>query len=206
MRSRNSGGSERSASEGDLRFLDGRPDLDRLVDALLSNADAWDVKRARSAKGGRNLREFLAAMFSYAPAWLKLGARLRNAVAVVSGVRLPPLVMDRTFTPRDIPFTPGARLEFFTVVDAREGEWWIAQADDAAPDRPGSIRATMIAAIESDEKNGTRFSVLTVVHYLSWRGRLYYGLIRPMHYAGVTALVRVGARGKVPETTEEHDA
>jgi hypothetical protein len=154
--------------------------------SLFEGADIHDVKSAESMNA---LPVFLARFFSYAPFWLRMGVYVRQAVAKLTGIDLPPLVMEKQFAPGEIPFEEGAAFEFFTVLKTKEHAYWTAEAGDS------HIKAVMIILREPAAEDGPAlFYVTTIVKYLSLQGKIYYFLIRPAHHIGLRALTKAGAR------------
>ena len=84
---------------------------------LLADADHVDVKQIETPV---TMREFIAGMISYYPAWIKNLYRIRWAFVRLLGMKqegLPPTVQ---MAPADVPMTPGANASFFKVALAQE--------------------------------------------------------------------------------------
>jgi hypothetical protein len=162
-------------------FIAKFPDLERFFEG----ADFTDVK---VFEGEVSLRQFIAAMLSHYPWWMVGLYRLRTLLVKLLGLvrhaapqELPDL------KPRDISFTPGDWVTFFTVRCGREEEYWISETPD---DR--HLRAHFGVVKEPSSRTVNRFFVFTTVHYKHWTGPVYLNLIRPFHHLVVSRMARAG--------------
>lgn len=151
------------------------------ISELLAGADHVDVKTERSRVG---LREFVAAMMAYEPAWVRGLFRLRSYVVRLIGLRQDGVPTAPRWTPAEVPMLPGKRASFFTVRKAVEGAVWAADVEER------HLRAQLCVLAE-----GTQYRVVTIVHYKHWTGRLYFNVIRPFHHFVVSGMAHAGARG-----------
>jgi hypothetical protein len=162
---------------------------------LAQGADHVDVKTVESAA---SLREFVSGLMSHQPAWVTGLFRVRRVLVRLLGMRQHGVPPPLRLRPEDVPMRPGMPAAFFQVRLAEEERAWAAGLAeshleavlgvavdgpvDGAGDgavRPGALR---------------RFHVVTVVHYRSWAGPVYFNLIRPFHHLVVAGMARSGAR------------
>src|SRR5688572_10833217 len=97
------------------------------VSQLQEKADHFDAK---TIEGEANLREFLAGMLSYYPAWIKALYGIRWGFVRLLGMKQDNLPKAPAFRPEDIPFEAGKWATFFQVDAAEEEKFWIASAMD----------------------------------------------------------------------------
>lgn len=152
------------------------------VQALLQENDHFDVK---TIEGDVSLREFIAGMFSYYPAWIKGLYAIRWGFVRLLGMKQETMSAPR-LTPETIPFTNGEWATFFQVHDAQENDYWIATASDKHLD------AYILIASETLENGKIRFHVGTIVHYNNMAGPLYFNVIRPFHHIVVGSMMKAG--------------
>lgn len=157
------------------------------LDVFLRDRDYVDVK---TIEGSLMLRPFIAAMLSYYPRWIILLYRIREVLVGILGLarhdkpdRLPKIKAQA------LAFQKGERAAFFTVQDAREDAYWVAQTP---PDR----HLTAYFGVVAEELGGgrNRFYVFTAVKYLHWTGPVYFNIIRPFHHLVVSSMMREGVR------------
>ncbi|MFI7638979.1 DUF2867 domain-containing protein [Nonomuraea sp. NPDC049400] len=161
--------------------------MDTDVAALRTLSDTGDFTDTLRVRASVGLRTFVAGALGWAPGWLRflywtrgLFARmLRTAHPVVrpgsGGMR-----------PEDVPFTPGGRIGFFSVVEGVEDHHLLLEASD-------SHLAAYLAIVADGED---RYRMVTVIRYLHWTGRLYFLVIRPFHWLVVRGMARAGALGR----------
>lgn len=152
------------------------------VSDLLKNDDHFDVK---TIDGEVTLREFIAGMLNYHPAWIKMLYGIRWGFVRLLGMTQETIPMP-TLTPQAIPFDDGAWATIFQVHTAQENAYWIATASDKHLD------AYIVVAQERLENGKNRFHVGTIVHYQNWAGPVYFNIIRPFHHIVVNSMVRAG--------------
>jgi hypothetical protein len=158
------------------------------VAILLAGADHVDMK---TVSGSVGMREFVAAMLGYRPAWLTGLYVLRAAFVRVLGMRQKGIPRGTRIAPDAVPMQSGSRAGIFRVRGAQEDRYWIAEASDTP------LEAVLAVVVEPLAGERRRFYVLTVVHYRAWTGPVYFNLIRPFHHLVVGRMARAGARGWV---------
>lgn len=151
--------------------------------ALLSTADHVDVKQV---DGRVTLREFIAGMFSYNPAWLRNLYRVRWGFVRLLGMKQQGILQAVKMSPTAVPMTPGEKATFFTVKLAEDGRYWLAGI------RESHLTAYLGVVVEP-LTTGSRFHVLTIVHYHNWTGPVYFNVIRPFHHLVVGKMAQAGA-------------
>jgi hypothetical protein len=151
---------------------------------LLDGAGHVDVK---SIEGEVELREFIAGMISYQPAWIRSLYAARWLVVRLLGMRQDGLAPSMTMSAEDVPMTPGAAATFFTVTMAGEDRHWIAEATE-------SHLTAYLGVVAEPLAGRRRFHVVTIVRYRRWTGPVYFNLIRPFHHLVVRQMMRAGVR------------
>jgi hypothetical protein len=154
------------------------------LDAILQGADHVDVKTQESRV---SLREFVAGLLSYQPAWVMALFAVRWAFVRLLGMKQSGTRGRRRYRPEDVSMTPGDRAAFFTVEAAREDQYWVAEASDTH--LIGRI-AVVVEPLIGDHK---RFHVVTIVHYRRWTGPVYFNVIRPFHHLVVYKMAKSAA-------------
>jgi hypothetical protein len=158
-----------------------------LLNDLLPTANHVDVKSLRAAS---TLREVIAAALAHQPRWMDWLFRARGIVAKILGLKhitggFPVL------KPEQIPFQPGQKLRFFSVAQAKENEYWIAEAmEDKHLQAWLAVLAEPLPPMESGRPGLRSFDFVTVVRYKRWTGWVYFNLIRPFHHLIVWAMAR----------------
>jgi hypothetical protein len=153
------------------------------VSQLCQNADHFDAK---TIEGEAELREFLAGMFSYYPAWIKALYGIRWGFVRLLGMKQENFSKTPQLRPEDIPFEAGKWATFFKVEAAEEEKFWIASATDK------HLSAYIVVAAEDLKAEKRRFHVGTIVHYHNWAGPVYFNVIRPFHHIVVSSMMRAG--------------
>lgn len=154
------------------------------IAAVLKAADRKDV---RCVDCHKDLRQFLADLFSYMPAWLRWLYRARNVFAACLGQKPTPVETAPRLKPEQVSFAAGHPAAFFTVIAGQEGRYLVAEAKD------GMIAGYLAVAVQPLPGGLNRFHVLTMAKYLHWTGRLYYNVIDVFHHLVVHRMVRHAA-------------
>jgi hypothetical protein len=150
---------------------------------LNQSADHFDAK---TIEGQANLREFIAGMLSYYPAWIKALYGIRWGFVRLLGMKQENLPKAPNLRPEEIPFEAGQWATFFQVHAAQEENFWIASATDK------HLSAYIIVAAETLNNQQKRFHVGTIVHYHNWAGPVYFNVIRPFHHIVVSSMMKAG--------------
>jgi hypothetical protein len=132
------------------------------------------------------LREFVAGMMNYFPAWIKALYGVRAVFVRFLGMKQEHMKMPK-FTPENVPMEAGKPAAFFTVQLAQENHHWIVDAADK------HLTATLGVVVEPQPDKTNKFYVLTIVHYHNWAGPVYFNVIRPFHHLVVSSMMRAGA-------------
>jgi len=135
------------------------------------------------------LREFLAGMFSYYPAWIKMLYRVRWGFVRLLGMKQAGIPQMSHIRPEDVNFAKGDKQAFFTVYDAQEDAYWLAGASES------HLTAYLGVIAEPTAGQVTKFHVVTIVHHKRWTGRVYFNVIRPFHHVVVHKMGQAGAGG-----------
>lgn len=160
-----------------------------LLRPLLKDADHIDVK---TVEGEVSMREFIAAVLTYQPDWMRMLYGVRAVFVRFLGMKQktlfpspPPMHADT------VPMTPGEAAFFFTVRLAKEESYWVAEINEK------HLRAGLGVIVEPLSGARRRFHVLTVVHYNNWAGPVYFNVIRPFHHLVVGSMARAGVEGRL---------
>ncbi len=153
--------------------------------SLAQNAHHIDVKVFES---DCTLREFIAGMFSYYPAWIKMLYRVRWGFVRLLGMKQTGIPQMPNISPEDVSFTKGDKQAFFTVHDAQEDVFWVAGASES------HLTAYLGVIAEPIAGQMTKFHVVTIVHHHRWTGHVYFNVIRPFHHVVVQKMGQAGAR------------
>jgi hypothetical protein len=153
--------------------------------SLLEGADHIDMKTAVCPA---TLREFIVSMLAYQPGWVTLLYGVRAGLARILGMRQRGLPRAARLQPEDLPMQPGAKAGFFSVRMAQDEHYWVAEAADSP------LSAAVGVVVDSLAHGQRQFFVLTIVHYRSWTGPVYFNIIRPFHHLVVGGMVRAGAK------------
>lgn len=152
-------------------------------DELFKAANHIDVK---TVEGDASLREFIAGMISYQPAWMTFLYGVRAVFVRFLGMKQEGLPRAIKLEPTRVPMLPGKNLSFFKVALAEENHYWAAAADDK------HMKAYLAIAARPQPGGQTRFYVFTIVHYHNWAGPVYFNVIRPFHHVVVGRMTQAG--------------
>jgi hypothetical protein len=155
------------------------------MDILASVTEGADHVDVKTVESDVSLREFLASMLAYQPGWVSALYGVRKGFVRLLGMKQQGIPTAPRFTPETVPMTVGEKASFFTVRRAEEDRVWVADAEES------HLRATLAVVHE-----GRSFHVVTVVHYKSWAGPVYFNVIRPFHHVVVKAMARAGAQSR----------
>ncbi|MCP3162820.1 DUF2867 domain-containing protein [Myxococcus qinghaiensis] len=161
---------------------------------FLEGAHHVDVKTVESEA---SLREFVARLMSYQPAWVTALFRVRGVFVRLLGLRQVGVPRARRLRAEEVPMSPGETAAFFTVRHAEEERAWVVGAEDSHLD------AVLAVTVEPGPALPRRFHVVTVVRYRNWAGPVYFNVIRPFHHLVVGAMARAaaGPRGSTPPSS-----
>lgn len=146
--------------------------------------DAANRVHVKSVESEKTLREFLAAILSYMPGWMRFLYRVRAVFVRLLGSRQEDTPQALAIGPEDIDFTKGAAMAFFQVVAGKEGRYLLGQAADKI------ITGTLGVIAEPLESGAHRFHILTMARYNHWTGRIYFNVINPFHHLVVWSMAR----------------
>lgn len=159
--------------------------IDQILEVapFLANANHVDVK---TAEGELPLREFIANMFSYQPAWMTFLYHVRKYFVRLLGMRQEGVPQGQRMAPSEVAMVPGQKATFFELKAAAEERLWIAAASES------HLTAHLGVVVEPLAGSRKRFHVLTIVHYHRWTGPVYFNVIRPFHHLVVRQMVKAG--------------
>lgn len=147
------------------------------------SADHIDIK---TAECDLNLREFIARLLTYQPAWVTALYGVRWGFVRLLGMKQSGIPKPAKMRPDNVPMTVGGDMKFliFNVIAAQEDRYWFAQAAES------HLNATLGVICEPLPNGRNRFHVVTLVHYNKWTGRVYFNTIRPFHHLVVGGMMR----------------
>lgn len=156
------------------------------LQSLLAGHDWID---SRTVTSRASLRSFVAAMLTYAPAWLRAAYATRSALVPLVGLKPASMIVEG-LTPGAVPFENGARLGIFTVVAAREERWWAARYEDS------HLFADLVVTREAGKNmdDAAIFQVASVVHFRNLLGRVYFAAVLPVHLLVFDRMAASGGR------------
>lgn len=154
------------------------------LQSILQNADHIDVK---TVEGDVSLRNFIARMMSYQPEWITFLFRIRGVFVRVLGMKQEGIPKPLTMRPEDVPMISGEGVGFFKVTLAKEDAYWFALVKDP------HLNAALGVVVEP-LPNTKRFHVVTIVHYNTWQGPVYFNVIRPFHHVVVGSMAKAGVK------------
>lgn len=149
----------------------------------MDGADHIDVK---TGSGSLTLREFVAGVLSYQPAWMRWLWSVRVKLLKALGQGKTDIPEPMRFTAETLPVNPGERAEFFQVQESDGETFWIAVGEEQ---HLGAAIAVM-AVPQSDKPGRKEFQLMTVVRYRNWAGPIYFNIIRLFHHLVVTASMK----------------
>ncbi|GAA4236403.1 hypothetical protein FHR32_003158 [Streptosporangium album] len=156
---------------------------------VLDGADHVDV---HTVEGEVRLRKFVAGSTGWAPGWVRALYQVRRIFARLLRLAHADVKPGSHLRPEEIPFTPGRRIGFFTVVDGEDDRFLLLEASD-------SHLASFLAIVAEKAGGGrNRFRMVTVVKHRHWTGPLYFAAIRPFHYLVIRGMARAGTSGAHP--------
>src|SRR5438552_16848788 len=127
------------------------------VPAVASVLEGADHAHVKTVEGEPSLREFLAGMSTFMPAWVRFLFRAR--VVLVWALRLDERAIPepRPLRPEQVPMQPGEQAFIFTVRQAEEDRYWLADVEDR------NLSSSLGVVVEP-LGGGNRFPVVTAVN------------------------------------------
>ncbi len=152
---------------------------------IARNADHLDVK---TYDGDVSMAQFIAGFMNFYPGWMKALYRVRWFFVRLLGMTQDGIPPAPNMRPEDVPMQPGKHAAFFKVEAAELERYWLVSADEP------HLAAYLCIAAQPITDNRRRFSVVTIVHYHKWTGKVYFNVIRPFHHVVVNSMARGGLR------------
>lgn len=124
---------------------------------------------------GKELNKFVLDMIGYMPGWLRTVYRIRGAFASLLGLEhdnslsCGPVANDRS------SLYPGGNVRFFNSISYEQGIQWIGEVPDKHLD------AWLSVELSKSTEGQNEFRVITTVKFKNYRGRFYFGVIKPAH-------------------------
>lgn len=138
-----------------------------------------DVKSLdmNSAASHQTMHAFIAGMLSYQPERMTFLYRVHWVFVRLLGMKQSGIPRSTTMEAKDVSMTTGAAAYFFKVLAAEEERYWFAEAASES-----HLTAKLGVVVEEPAEANRRFHIITIVHYNSWAGPLYFNVIRPFHH------------------------
>lgn len=156
------------------------------LNEYMDGADHIDVA---SCEGGMALREFVAAVLSYKPAWMQVLWRVRLWLLRSLGQGESSVPEDVRFTGASLPIDPGEFAGFFKVMSSDGESHWVAACEES------HLGAAIAVKAIPTGRGSQVFQVLTVVRYNNWAGPIYFNVIKPFHYLVIKAAIKHAVGG-----------
>ncbi|MHC1789108.1 DUF2867 domain-containing protein [Solidesulfovibrio sp.] len=160
--------------------------------AIVNGTDSIHVK---SVDCRISLREFLSAVLSYMPGWMRFLYRVRWVFVRLLGASQDGVPQAMFVAPDNVAFAKGGEASIFTVVEAKEGSYWLGKATD-------KMITGYLGVIAEPLGNGAnRFHIVTAAKFNHWTGPIYFTVIKPFHHLVVVCMAREAAavRASIPE-------
>jgi len=155
------------------------------IEPLLTCMDYVDIK---TIKGKTNLSAFIAGMLSYYPWWISFLLQVREILVKILGLVKHEKPYDiPSYKSADIPFSPGGKVSFFTVVKAKDNKYWFAETPE-----DNHLSAYFGVIVEELDNHLKLFYIITTIKHKHWTGPVYFNLIRPFHHLVVQKMAQAG--------------
>lgn len=151
---------------------------------FLTDADYVDVKTFQG--DGVPMRLFIARMLNYQPAWFTFLYGVRWFFIRLLGIRESGIPRPAELEAETVPLQVGQPASFFTLETAQDEQHWLAGT--AEPHLTGYLGVV----VELDAEGHKNFHVITIVHYNSWAGPIYFNVILPFHHLVIGQMGRAG--------------
>ncbi|MGB0385340.1 MAG: DUF2867 domain-containing protein [Ardenticatenaceae bacterium] len=158
------------------------------IASLMEGADHMDIK---TVQGELGMREFIAGLLSYQPAWMTFLYHVRGWFVRLLGMRQHGVPQAPHMRPEDVPMKVGQPALFFTVVLAEEERYWFSEISES------HLTAHLGVVVEPLTDGRKHFHVVTLVHYNSWAGPIYFNVIRPFHHIVVYSMAKGALRPRI---------
>ncbi len=147
-----------------------------------------DVVEIKQIEGRVSLRQFIAGLISYQPAWVTALYGVRWMFVRLLGMKQRGVPASPALSADRVPMQAGEPVGFFSVVAAQEDHYWLMKADDQ------HLTAFLGVVVIPGKDGSNHFDVITLVHYHRWTGPVYFNVIRPFHHLVVGRMMNAGIR------------
>lgn len=148
-------------------------------------ADHIDIK---AMDGDVSLRQFVVGMFNYHPAWLGFLYRVRMVFVRLLGLKQSGVPRPPQLTVDTLDLQVGNRIAFFTIDDYAEESYVFTSIEES------HLKATLAVIRQPLASGASRFYTVTLVHYNSGVGPVYFNVIRPFHHIVVRQMMKAGLK------------
>lgn len=149
------------------------------------DADHIDIK---SVHGNVTFNEFVAGMFNYQPGWMTFLYRIRQVFVRLLGMKQEGVPQPLQLDPNNLNLSVGNKIAFFTIDAVESDSVLIVSAEES------HLKATLGLFREPLDSQASQYYAVTIVHYNSWAGPIYFNVIRPFHHLVVNRMIKAGIR------------
>jgi len=147
------------------------------------NADHIDIKSIDSTN---TMPEFIAAAFNYQPDWMTFLYRVRQVFVRFLGMRQERIPKPPQLTPDTLDLTVGKHIAFFRIEQVEPDNYLVLSIEES------HLKASLALFREPLSNGLSRYYGVTLVHYNSWAGPVYFNTIRPFHHIVVQKMLKAG--------------
>lgn len=154
-----------------------------IFQTLSQNANHVDIK---SATGDVSMNQFIAGVFNYQPEWVTFLYRVRWAFVRLLGMKQEGIPRPLHLKPDNLDLTIGRKIGFFTIDAVEPDHYLFVSAEES------HLKATLGLIRQPLDNPTSRYFAVTIVHYNSWAGPIYFNIIRPFHHIVVKQMLNAG--------------
>lgn len=149
------------------------------------DADHIDIK---SVIGTTDMNEFVANVFGYQPGWITFLYRIRWGFVRLLGMKQEGIPQQRQLQPDDLNLSVGEKIGFFTIDAVEPDSYLFTSAEES------HLKAMLGIIREPLDEQTSQYYAITIVHYKSWAGPVYFNVIRPFHHLVVQQMINAGIK------------
>jgi len=150
---------------------------------LVTDADHIDIKSIESTA---SVKDFIAGAFNYQPGWMTFLYRVRKVFVRFLGMRQDGIPQPLHLTSDSLDLRVAHHIGFFEIEAFKPDDYLVVSAEES------HLRAGLALFCEPLDSATNRYYAVTIVHYKSWAGPIYFNVIRPFHHAVVRQMLHAG--------------
>jgi len=150
---------------------------------LAIDADHIDIKSIDSTS---DMKQFIVGAFNYQPGWMTFLYRVRQVFVRFLGMRQDSIPQPLNLSLDTLDLKSGNKIGFFEIEAFQPDNYLIVSIEES------HLRATLAVFRESLDDERGRYYGVTIVHYNSWAGPVYFNVIRPFHHVVVRQMLKAG--------------